>query len=87
MQKPFTQLGQRHNIIRQFTPNWFTVSMGTGVVALIISEFPMIKALTWQLGTGCGISIFYCSYFLVCYMAYVGHFIRTKPNRFFNIQA
>lgn len=52
MQKPFTQLGQRHNIIRQFTPNWFTVSMGTGVVALIISEFPMIKVLTWQLGTG-----------------------------------
>ena len=52
MQKPFTELGQRHNIIRQFTPNWFTVSMGTGVVALIVSEFPMIKALTWQLGTG-----------------------------------
>lgn len=52
MQKPFTQLGQHHNIIRQFTPNWFTVSMGTGVVALIISEFPMLKALTWQLGTG-----------------------------------
>lgn len=52
MQKPFTQLGQRHNIIRQFTPNWFTVSMGTGVVALMVSEFPMIKALTWQLGTG-----------------------------------
>lgn len=52
MQKPFTQLGQRHNIIRQFTPNWFTVSMGTGVVALIVSAFPMLKALTWQLGTG-----------------------------------
>lgn len=52
MQKPFTQLGQRQNLIRQFTPNWFTVSMGTGVVALIVSEFPMIKALTWQLGTG-----------------------------------
>ena len=52
MQKPFTELGQRHNIIRQFTPNWFTVSMGTGVVALIVSEFPMLKALTWQLGTG-----------------------------------
>ena len=52
MQKPFTQLGQRQNLIRQFTPNWFTVSMGTGVVALIVSEFPMLKALTWQLGTG-----------------------------------
>ena len=52
MQKPFTQLGQRQNLIRQFTPNWFTVSMGTGVVALIVSEFPILKALTWQLGTG-----------------------------------
>lgn len=52
MQKPFTQLGQRHNIIRQFTPNWFTISMGTGVVALIVSAFPMLKAFTWQLGTG-----------------------------------
>ncbi|WP_063454419.1 TDT family transporter [Acinetobacter johnsonii] len=52
MQKPFTQLGQRQNLIRQFTPNWFTVSMGTGVVALIVSEFPMLKVFTWQLGTG-----------------------------------
>lgn len=52
MQKTFTQLGQRQNLIRQFTPNWFTVSMGTGVVALIVSEFPMLKAFTWQLGTG-----------------------------------
>ena len=52
MQKPFTQLGQRQNLIRQFTPNWFTFSMGTGVVALIVSEFPMLKAFTWQLGTG-----------------------------------
>ena len=52
MQKPFTQLGQRQNLIRQFTPNWFTVSMGTGVVALIVSEFPMLKGFTWQLGTG-----------------------------------
>ena len=52
MQKPFTQLGQRQNLIRQFTPNWFTVSMGTGVVALIVSEFPMLKAFTWQFGTG-----------------------------------
>ena len=52
MQKPFIQLGQRQNLIRQFTPNWFTFSMGTGVVALIVSEFPMLKAFTWQLGTG-----------------------------------
>lgn len=52
MQKPFTQLGQLHNLVRQFTPNWFTVTMGTGVVALIISEFPFLTSFTWQLGTG-----------------------------------
>ena len=52
MQKPFEQLGQMRNIVRQFTPNWFAVTMGTGVVALIVSEFPIMKSLTWQLGTG-----------------------------------
>lgn len=51
MQKPFTQLGHKHNVVRQFTPNWFTVSMGTGVVALIVSEFPIFKAISWQIGT------------------------------------
>ncbi|WP_334175256.1 TDT family transporter [Pseudoxanthobacter sp.] len=26
--------------VRQFTPNWFTVTMGTGVVALALAQFP-----------------------------------------------
>ncbi len=25
---------QRQDVIRQFTPNWFTATMGTGVVAV-----------------------------------------------------
>lgn len=37
-------------MIRQFTPNWFTVCMGTGVVALIVSEFPIFQAFTWSFG-------------------------------------
>ena len=28
-------------IIRQFTPNWFTVTMGTGVLALALNQFPL----------------------------------------------
>jgi C4-dicarboxylate transporter/malic acid transport protein len=28
------------NAIRQFTPNWFTVTMGTGILALAINQFP-----------------------------------------------
>ena len=52
MQKPFYQLAQNRDVIRQFTPNWFTMTMGTGVVALIISEFPFAHDLFWTLGTG-----------------------------------
>jgi C4-dicarboxylate transporter/malic acid transport protein len=28
-------------IIRQFTPNWFTVTMGTGILALALDRFPV----------------------------------------------
>ncbi len=52
MKKPFYQLAQNRDVIRQFTPNWFTMTMGTGVVALIISEFPFTHDLFWTLGTG-----------------------------------
>ena len=41
MKKPFYQLEQTRDVIRQFTPNWFTMTMGTGVVALILPEFPV----------------------------------------------
>ena len=28
-------------IIRQFTPNWFTVTMGTGILSLALNQFPV----------------------------------------------
>jgi hypothetical protein len=28
-------------IVRNFTPNWFTVTMGTGAVALTLNQFPL----------------------------------------------
>lgn len=56
MKKPLYQLKQRHDVIRQFTPNWFTVTMGVGVVALILAEFSvfaqsinMFATLLWQM--------------------------------------
>ncbi len=52
MKKPFYQLNQTRDVIRQFTPNWFTMTMGTGVVALILPEFPFAHELLWALGTG-----------------------------------
>jgi C4-dicarboxylate transporter/malic acid transport protein len=40
--KPFAHHDHPREIVRQFTPNWFTVTMGTGVVALALNQFPAI---------------------------------------------
>jgi C4-dicarboxylate transporter/malic acid transport protein len=33
--------GSVREAIRQFTPNWFTATMGTGIVALAVNQFPL----------------------------------------------
>lgn len=38
--RPFSQLDRPLEVIRQFTPNWFAVIMGTGVLALALAAFP-----------------------------------------------
>lgn len=52
MKKPLYQLEQTYDVIRQFTPNWFTVTMGTGVVALILSEFSFLHHAFWSAASG-----------------------------------
>ncbi|TKJ63594.1 C4-dicarboxylate ABC transporter [Pseudomonas sp. CFBP13508] len=39
--KPFSQLQHPREVIRQFTPNWFAATMGTGVLALAIAQLPL----------------------------------------------
>ncbi|ARO54077.1 C4-dicarboxylate ABC transporter [Methylobacterium sp. Leaf102] len=43
--KPLSRLQHPRDVIRQFTPNWFTVVMGTGVVALALDRLPETHAL------------------------------------------
>jgi len=43
--KPFRE------IIRNFTPNWFTVTMGTGALALTLNQFPFPVPGLRELGT------------------------------------
>ena len=45
MKKPFYHLERPQELIRQFTPNWFTMVMGTGVVSLILPE--LAAGTTW----------------------------------------
>ncbi|MDN5569185.1 MAG: C4-dicarboxylate ABC transporter, partial [Paracoccus sp. (in: a-proteobacteria)] len=37
---PLSQLSHPQEVIRQFTPNWFAATMGTGVLALALAQFP-----------------------------------------------
>ncbi len=39
--KPFSHHEHPREIIRQFTPNWFTATMGTGATALVLNQFPV----------------------------------------------
>jgi C4-dicarboxylate transporter/malic acid transport protein len=50
MKMPLNALNAYTDVIRQFTPNWFTVCMGTGVVALILPEFSATSDSFVQLG-------------------------------------
>ena len=36
--KPFSHLQHPREVIRQFTPNWFAATMGTGVLALALAQ-------------------------------------------------
>ncbi|MEX5683676.1 TDT family transporter [Pseudomonas silesiensis] len=38
--KPFSHLQHPREVIRQFTPNWFAATMGTGVLALALAQWP-----------------------------------------------
>ncbi|HTQ72289.1 MAG TPA: TDT family transporter [Acidocella sp.] len=38
--RPFSHHEHPAEIVRQFTPNWFTVTMGTGVLALLLGQVP-----------------------------------------------
>src|SRR5476649_1622465 len=38
--KPFSHLARPREVIRQFTPNWFAATMGTGVLALALAQVP-----------------------------------------------
>src|ERR1700687_535887 len=39
--RPLTRLSASRELIRQFTPNWFTATMGTGMLALALDQVPL----------------------------------------------
>jgi C4-dicarboxylate transporter/malic acid transport protein len=39
--KPFCQLSHPREVIRQFTPNWFAATMGTGILSAVLTQLPV----------------------------------------------
>ncbi len=63
-------------IIRHFTPNWFTVTMGTGALALVLNQFPLAIPGLHGLGTALWLldiglftlfSLLYAARWLLCF--------------------
>ena len=36
---PLSRLDNPREVVRQFTPNWFAATMGTGILAIALSQF------------------------------------------------
>ncbi|KPX47302.1 C4-dicarboxylate transporter/malic acid transport protein [Pseudomonas syringae pv. helianthi] len=49
---PLTALASPREAIRQFTPNWFAVTMGTGVLSLALAQLPGDMAAVREAGEG-----------------------------------
>jgi C4-dicarboxylate transporter/malic acid transport protein len=50
--KPLTRLDRPLEMVRQFTPNWFAATMGTGVLALVLVQLPGVGSGLRPLGEG-----------------------------------
>ncbi len=50
--RPLSRLDRPHEMVRQFTPNWFAATMGTGVLALVLPQLPGVGHALRPLGEG-----------------------------------
>lgn len=80
--RPLTHLENPIDIMRQFTPNWFAITMGTGVLALVLAQFsthPLLDAVGEKLWFA-NIVLFSC--FLLLYGARWLFFFRQARRIF-----
>ncbi|EIZ81630.1 c4-dicarboxylate transporter malic acid transport protein [Methylobacterium sp. GXF4] len=71
--KPLSRLQHPHDVIRQFTPNWFTVVMGTGVVALALDRLSAMHAVLAAVSFGLWVAA--GAIFAACCLLYAARWI------------
>ena len=48
--RPLSRLDHPREVIRQFTPNWFAATMGTGILALVLPQVPAVGSALFGVG-------------------------------------
>ncbi|MCD5996188.1 TDT family transporter [Pseudomonas sp. CDFA 602] len=71
--QPLAALSDPKEAIRQFTPNWFAATMGTGILALALGQLPGDIAVLKQLGHA--LWLFNCALFTVFSAMYAARWI------------
>ncbi|MBO9471470.1 TDT family transporter [Endozoicomonas sp. G2_2] len=70
---PLTHLSHPRELIRHFTPNWFTATMGTGILALALAAFPW--AIPGLAALAEGLWFFNIGLFVLCTLLYAARWI------------
>jgi C4-dicarboxylate transporter/malic acid transport protein len=50
--RPFSQLSHPREVIRQFTPNWFAATMGTGILSAVLTQLPVNIPALFEIAEG-----------------------------------
>jgi C4-dicarboxylate transporter/malic acid transport protein len=70
---PLNRLSHPRELIRNFTPNWFTATMGTGIVALALAHFPF--AIPGVYAVGESLWFINIGLFVLCTLLYAARWI------------
>lgn len=70
---PLNRLSHPRELVRQFTPNWFTATMGTGIVALALARLPF--PVTGAKAAGEVLWLINIGLFIVCSVLYAARWI------------
>src|ERR1700743_699149 len=71
--RPLSRLASPREVVRQFTPNWFAATMGTGVLAIALGILPHVSPMLRELGRG--LWQFDIALFVLCSLLYAARWI------------
>ncbi len=71
--RPLKQMSHPTDLIKQFTPNWFTMNMGTGILSLMLAAFPYQVAGLHLIAEG--LWIVNIALFIIFSILFIGRFI------------